>query len=119
VIADLTPFSPGENIPTMSSLQIAEITGKDHSNVMRDIRETLEQAEVSALKFEGCYKGGNGKDLPCYHLPRRECMLVISGYSAKYRLAIIDRLDELESKQPFQIPQTRSEALRLAPLLSM
>lgn len=105
-------------IPTMSSLQIAEITGKEHSNVMRDIRETLEQAEISPLKFEGCYKGGNGKDLPCYHLPRRECDLVVSGYSVKYRLAIIDRWHALESKQSFQIPETMGQALRLAAELS-
>jgi len=74
---------------TMSSLLIAEITGKEHANVMRDIRTVLEQAEIPALRFEGCYKGGNGKDLPCYLLPRRECDLVVSGYSVKYRLAII------------------------------
>ena len=41
-----------------------------------------------------------------------------SGYSVKYRLAIIDRWRELETKQPFFTPQTMSEALRLAADLS-
>jgi len=107
------PALTQDGAATMSSLDIAEITGKDHANVMRDIRATLEQAEISALKFEASYKGGNGKDLPCFNLPRRECDLVVSGYSVKYRLAIIDRWHHLEAARAFAIP-THSEALRLA-----
>ena len=104
--------------PTMSSLDIAAITGKPHRNVMRDIRVTLEQAEIDPLKFEHISKDVYNRNQPCYILPRRECDLVVSGYSVKYRLAIIDRWHELESKQSFNIPQTMSEALRLAADLS-
>ena len=57
---------------TMSSLTIAEITGKEHRNVMRDIRETLEQAEISALKLERTYRDAQNREQKCYHLPRRE-----------------------------------------------
>ncbi len=98
----------------MSSLQIAEITGKEHRHVTRDISEILGQAEIDASKFGHTYKDSQNRDQKCYNLPRRECDLVISGYSVKYRLAIIDRWQELEAKQSFQIPQTLSEALRLA-----
>ena len=73
-------------VHTMSSLQIAEITGKNHADVIRDIRNTLEQAEVVASKFAGYYIAPNGKKNPCYNLPRRECDLVISGYSMKQKL---------------------------------
>lgn len=109
----LSPPTPSGEL-TMSSLQIAEITGKDHKNVMRDIRDTLEQAEIGALKFERTYTDSQNKDRPCYILPRRECDLVVSGYSVKYRLAIIDRWHELEAAPVFQIPQTYAEALRLS-----
>ena len=34
---------------------------------------------------------GNGEERICFNLPRLECDLVVSGYSTKYRLAIIDR----------------------------
>jgi Rha family phage regulatory protein len=85
--------------PTMSSLQIAEITGKDHTNVLRDIRNTLEQAGIGLSKFESSYLNSQNKAQPCFILPRRECDLVVSGYSVKYRLAIIDRWHELEAKQ--------------------
>ena len=110
------PFELAE--PTMSSLQIADITGKRHSDVLRDIETILEQAEISQRKFASTYADSQGKPRPCYLLPRRECDLVISGYSVKYRLAIIDRWRELESKQSFHIPQSLPEALRLAADLS-
>ena len=70
----------------MSSLQIAEITGKNHADVIRDIRNTLEQAQIVESKFAGYYTATNGKKNPCYHLPRRECDLVISGYSMRPEL---------------------------------
>lgn len=85
--------------PVMSSLQIAEITGKDHRHVTRDIADTLAQAEIDASKFGHTYRDSQNREQKCYLLPRRECDLVVSGYSVKYRLAIIDRWHELEAKQ--------------------
>lgn len=98
---------------TMSSLLIAEITGKDHSHVMRDIRNVLEEAGIDESKFGGIYLDAYKREKPCYLLPRRECDLVISGYSVKYRLAIIDRWHALEGQQTLRIP-THIEALRIA-----
>lgn len=108
------PTTASQSVKTMSSLQIAEITGKNHADVMRDIRSTLDQAEIGLSKFASSYRNSQNKDQPCYHLPRRECDLVVSGYSVKYRLAIIDRWHELENKQSFQLPGTFAEALKLA-----
>jgi phage regulator Rha-like protein len=90
-----------ETEQTMSSLEISKLTEKEHRNVMRDIKSVLEEAGIDLLKFEQVYKAGNGQMQPCYNLPRRECDLVVSGYSVKYRLAIIDRWHELEAaKKP-------------------
>jgi phage regulator Rha-like protein len=86
------------NQQTMSSLEIAELTGKQHKHVLADIRRTLEEAGISADGFSAVYKNQQDRDTPCFNLPRRECDLVISGYSVPYRLAIIDRWQELESK---------------------
>lgn len=73
---------------TMSSLQIAELTGKQHSNVMRDIRNILEQLEDRRqFNFELMFKitklGNNAerKD-PCYNLTKKGCLILASGYSA-------------------------------------
>ena len=58
---------------------------------MSDIKRVLEEVEIDESKFGLVYLAGNGEERICYNLPRLECDLVVSGYSAKYRLAIIDR----------------------------
>jgi len=98
---------------TMSSLEIAKLCEKNHADVLRDIRKIFEEAEIGESKFAGTYIDVQNKERPCYNLPRRECDLIITGYSVKYRLAIIDRWMELEKSQP-RVPQTFAEALMLA-----
>ena len=87
-------------VKTMSSLEIAKLTGKPHNDVLKDIRRILKEVEIGAGQFSHSYKSLQNKYLPCYNLPRRECDLIIAGYSAKYRLAIIDRWQELETYIP-------------------
>ena len=72
------------------------MTGKTHNNVLKDIRRILDEAGIDAVRFDSVYLGGNGQDRACFNLPRLECDLVVSGYSAKYRMAIIKRWLELE-----------------------
>lgn len=93
------PAVPVSGIPAMSSLEIARITGKPHGNVLQDIRRILDEAGIGQQEFLSSYRNAQNKEQPCYLLPRRECDLVVSGYSVKYRLAIIDRWHELEAKQ--------------------
>lgn len=103
---------------TMDSREIAERTGKEHAHVCRDIRNMLAELGEDESKFGSVYKGGNGEGRRCYLLPKRECLILASGYSVKLRAAIIDRWAELEASRPFQsafqVPRTMSEALRLA-----
>ena len=62
---------------TMSSLEIAELTGKQHAHVMRDIRNLLEQG-VSQSEFQD----NQGKPRPCYNLTKKGCLILASGYNA-------------------------------------
>ncbi|MFG1359964.1 Rha family transcriptional regulator [Xanthobacter pseudotagetidis] len=83
----------------MSSREIAELTGKLHHNVMRDIRNMLEELNNPAgLNFEGSYRDSTGRALPCYHLPKRETLILVSGYSITLRARIVDRWQELEAR---------------------
>lgn len=96
---------------TMSSLEIAGLTDKEHRNVVADIKRILDDAEIEGAGFLAPYKMPSGQATNIYNLPRRECDLVISGYSVKYRLAIIDRWHELELATP-KAPTNYIEALQ-------
>jgi len=110
---NMTPTFPGPNGLTMSSVEIAERTKKLHHHVMRDIREMLEGLGHVATSFGGYYVASNGKRNPCFNLPKRESLILVSGYSVELRAAIIDRWQELEAQQAPRIP-THVEALKLA-----
>lgn len=101
---------------TMTSKEIAEITGKQHAHVMRDIRALLEQG-VNESNFGLVeYKDSKGETRPMYQLTKKGCLILASGYDAVLREKIINRWEELETKerQKFQVPTTFAEALRLA-----
>lgn len=90
----LVKFSNEKN--QISSLDIAEITGKRHSNVLRDIRNLLDQG-VNQLNFELVeYTDNKGESHPCYKLTKKGCLILASGYDALLREKIIDRLAYLE-----------------------
>ena len=78
--------------PTMSSLRIAEVTGKEHSKVTRDIEKILNEAEIASAKFGVSYLDDTNKERTHYLLPEFEFNLVISGYSVKYRAELIREL---------------------------
>ncbi len=103
---------------TMSSKEIAEITGKEHKSVMRDIRALSEKVtEKDGYKFVPIsIKDSYGREQPAYELGKKECLLLASGYDSILRAKIINRWEqlEIEHRDRFPIPQTYSEALLLA-----
>ena len=105
---------------TMSSLEIAQLIGKQHAHVMRDIRSILEQGVAESNFGLGSYSDANGQNRPCYNLTKKGCLILASGYDAKLREKIIDRWEELETKEQLgdytaQQPLSPSELiLRLA-----
>ena len=75
------------NVQTMTSLEIAELTGKQHKNLMRDIRN-MEPAweNIAGLKFElGSYKDANGQLRPCYVLTKTECLYIATKFNDEAR----------------------------------
>jgi phage regulator Rha-like protein len=87
-----------DSVLTMTSKEIADLTEKSHGHVKRDIIQTLKEAGIDASIFGYTYIDGSNREQSAFKLPKRECDLVVSGYSVKYRLAIIDRWQELEEK---------------------
>lgn len=104
---------------TMSSREIADLTGKSHSKVMRDIRVLIDELKQNPDLDFVCSKStyqsqSSGQSYPCYELDRDTTECLLTGYSAVLRMKVIKRWKELESKQAPQLPQTFAEALQLA-----
>lgn len=85
---------------TMSSREIADLCDKRHDHVMRDIRTMLSELGEPAPTFGGSYIGENGKELPCFNLPKDLTLTLVAGYNVKLRKRIIDRWLELEAGPP-------------------
>lgn len=107
------------NEETMGSREIAELCGKEHRHVMRDIENLNDTyVEMSLPKVGQCsYKADNGRQYKEYLLTQDHCIDLITGYSREIRIRINRRWKELEQQvaaPSFQIPQTLGEALQLA-----
>lgn len=97
----------------MTSLEVAEVTGKQHAHVMRDIRNLLSQGASQSNFGLGSYTDANGQERPLFNLSPKGCLILASGYDVVLREKIIVRLEILESGKQ-KVPQTFSEALQLA-----
>lgn len=82
---------------TMSSLEISELTGKLHKNVIADIRNMLKALSIQPAEFSARYIDAQGKSRECFNLPKRESLILVSGYDINLRAKIIDRWAELEA----------------------
>lgn len=81
---------------TMTSLEIAEVTGKRHDSVLRDIRNLLSQG-VDAHNFvETSYTDKANRQQKCFTLTKKGCLILASGYDALLQEKIINRWEELE-----------------------
>lgn len=81
----------------MTSLEIAEVTGKRHDAVLRDIRNLLSQG-VDAHNFvETSYIDKSNRQQKCFSLTKKGCLILASGYDALLREKIINRWEELET----------------------
>jgi phage antirepressor YoqD-like protein len=101
----------------MSSREIADICEARHNDVIATI-ERLINEEVLRLgrnTARAHQADGGGRPTMVYDLTKRDCLVVISGYSAALRAKIIDRWMALEAGAPaLALPRSFAEALRLA-----
>ena len=89
----------------MTSLEIAELTGKNHFDLMRAIRKM----EPAWEKVQGCkfallsrtYNLPNGgtKEVPCYVLTKTECLYIATKFNDEARARLVLRWQELELQE--------------------
>lgn len=99
----------------MTSLEIADITDKQHSHVMRDIRDEIEKlGEEIAQSIFGLseYKDSTGRKLPMYSCTPDGVMQLAARYDAIVRWKLIQKAKELQSG--YHAPKSFVEALELA-----
>ena len=112
-----TIVAPSNTI-TMSSREIAELTGKQHQHVVRDTKRMLGDLDLDASNFGRIYLDGQNRQQTEYVLGQDLVITLLSGYSAPLRYRVVTRLQELEnvSRHTVTIPKTLPEALRFAAL---
>nr|DAS98852.1 MAG TPA: KilAC domain protein [Caudoviricetes sp.] len=101
----------------MSSREVAELCGKRHDHVLRDIDNlNATYAEMGFPKIgESRYISElNGIEYRECLLTHEQCIDLITGYRADVRIRINRRWLELEQAAQPKIPQTLPDALRLA-----
>ena len=101
------------SVLTMSSREIADLVESRHDSVKRTI-ERLQDKGLIQLTPMVEVKNHLGQVVTEYQLIKRDSYVVVAQLSPEFTARLVDRWQELESKQMPQIPQTLSEALRLA-----
>ena len=108
----------------LDSREVAEMTGKQHKNLMRDIKGyvgELNQLKIEPVNFfnESTYLDTKGETRPCYLVTKKGCEFIahkltgIKGteFTAKY----IDRFHQMEEVIQNHVPQGQ-ELIALAVL---
>ena len=87
---------------TMTSLEIAELTGKQHKHVMEAIRK-MEPAWVKTCgsNFRLTSRtivqpNGGTREVPCYQLTKTECLYIATKFNDEARAKLVLRWEELE-----------------------
>lgn len=86
----------------MTSLELAEVTGKEHNHIMRDIRNEIASLgdEVGQSIFgQSSYMNLQNKRQPCYEFGREGAMQLALKYDALTRRKVIVKLEELEREK--------------------
>lgn len=100
MIAQNTMAAPVFNIgqaATMSSREIAGLTGKRHPDVKRDIEKMLAELSEDVSDFAHIYFDSMNREQTEYCLDRELTETLLTGYSARLRRKVIARWRELES----------------------
>ena len=93
------------NAQRMTSLEIAEVTGKPHNDVLKAIRK-MEQAweKVCQGKFSLTSRtliqpNGGTREVPCYSLSKTECLYIATKFNDEARAKLVIRWQQLEQER--------------------
>ena len=105
----------------MTSLEIAQVTGKQHKDVLKAIRN-MEPAweKTCGRKFALTSRtvvqpNGGTRDVACFSLTKTECLYIATKFNDEARAKLVIRWEELEREQV----KVKSEKFAAAPLITL
>ena len=86
-------------VTQMTSLEVAEIKGKEHKSILRDIRDEIEKLESQRIFTEHIfvpseYQDRTGRTLPMYILTREGVLQLAARYDAVVRFKLIEKVSQ-------------------------
>lgn len=86
-------------VTQMTSLEVTEVTGKRHADIMRDIRDEIEKIESQGFSTERIfalseYQDRTGRTLPMYVLTREGVLQLAARYDAVVRFKLIEKVSQ-------------------------
>ena len=99
-----------DDVQIMTSREIAELTGKQHSNIMVDCRKlNVAYYKLNELIIQSVsYIDKKGEKRPMFNLTRMQTLDLMTGYSIELRIKVNRRWEELENANK-QLPMTDEE----------
>lgn len=102
----------GKEIPAVTSLQVAENFGKNHKDVLRDIRVTIEKCSSDFTERNFAlseYEDSTGRALPMYLMTKNGFTMVAMAYTTpeamRFKEAYIAEFDRMEEELRQAVPQ--------------
>lgn len=90
---------------TITSLEVAEMVGKEHSNLMKDVRRYIQKSaevkiDLGDFFIESTYLDANNQSRPCYEVTKKGCEFIANkltgakgvAFTARY----INRFHDME-----------------------
>ena len=99
--------------------EITDLIGVEHNKAMRKVEELANEEGFGTLAKTATVYNSKGQTIDTYQFTKKQAIAVGARLNNTMLMKVINRLEELETQKPqFQIPQSYSEALRLAADLS-
>ena len=84
-------------IETVTSMEVANMIGKEHFKLLRDIRRYIKQFDASKIGFvdffqESEYVDSKGETRPCFNITRKGCDFIANKLTGQKRNRIYGKI---------------------------
>ncbi|WP_139996293.1 Rha family transcriptional regulator [Kurthia sp. Dielmo] len=103
----------GQQQQTITSLEVAEMVGREHNEVLKDLRRIISQLDEGKIPHnfyfeEGTYKDALNREKPCFLLTKKGCELystrMTGAKGTAFAVAYIERFNEMEQVIQHNLP---------------